>query len=493
MMPLEYEQHQIAEVDTISQPQRRSPLHLPSVSRVPALIIGVLGLATVLARTHALAATTSQNVRPTSAAADRLIIQRPRIDGISYSWTDEVLGESDIDEEEMDEFQGLQRSLGSEIVGESLQRKIDESRTAPDSFLDKYIEDASHIEKIAMSSMPQQLPTPAVKALSSSPRRKKLNNDFAKSRRVSPEEELDLARDVQVGVGLHKVKTDFELSNGRKITRGEWTELAGLKSTKELRRKVSQYRQSKQKLVESNIGLVHAVVRKQPKNRDVSYEELIQEGSLGLLRAAELFDPSRGLRFSTYATIWIKGTLSNSHLKETITLPQREKTKWNQIRQAHRELLEESGGREPTFAEIAQHTNLSAEQVAVISRRMGQAQKVLSLDYEYTTQSTSGDEASSGSTLQLDNSFMNDIDVAERTQFHADVVATLAKNLSPREARLMRLRYGLADGQTRSIQACADAMGLSKTRTQQLAKSCLTKLREASEVESLQEYLLTIA
>ena len=88
---------------------------------------------------------------------------------------------------------------------------------------------------------------------------------------------------------------------------------------------------------------------------------------------------------------------------------------------------------------------------------------------------------------------MFDVGLAERTQFQADVVAALAKNLDAREARLMRLRYGLADGQTRSIQECADAMGLSKTRVQQLAKSCLKKLREAEEAKSLQEYLLTIA
>eukprot|EP00547_Thalassionema_nitzschioides_P005860 CAMPEP_0194200396 /NCGR_PEP_ID=MMETSP0156-20130528/1018_1 /TAXON_ID=33649 /ORGANISM="Thalassionema nitzschioides, Strain L26-B" /LENGTH=491 /DNA_ID=CAMNT_0038925383 /DNA_START=49 /DNA_END=1520 /DNA_ORIENTATION=- len=491
-MPLDYEQHELAEVDSISRARRRAPLHLSSLIRAPVVIIGVLGLAIVLPSIHALASATSQKVRSTNLETENLIFQRPKINRVSYSWTDEVLGGGEIDEDDMNEFQGLQRSLGSEIVGEALQRQINESRKVPDSFLEKYLEDATQIEKVAMSSVPQQLPKPAVKALSSNHQRKKSDVNFAKSRRVSQEEELELARHVQTGVALHKVKTDFELSHGREIMRGEWTELAGLKSTKELRRKVSQYRQSKQKLVESNMGLVHAVVKHQPKNRDASYDELVQEGSLGLLRAAELFDPSRGLRFSTYATIWIKGTLSNSPIKDgTITLPQREKTKWNKIRQAHKELLEESGGREPTFAQIAEHTNLSAEEIAVVSRRMGQAQKVLSLDYEYNTQSRGGADSSSGFTLQLHESFMSDIDVAERTQIHADVVATLAKNLSPREARLMRLRYGLADGQTRSFQACADAMGLSKTRTQQLAKSCLIKLREASEAESLQEYLLT--
>ena len=84
-------------------------------------------------------------------------------------------------------------------------------------------------------------------------------------------------------------------------------------------------------------------------------------------------------------------------------------------------------------------------------------------------------------------------DLAERTQMKADVVAALARNLDSREARLMRLRYGFGDGQTRSLAQCAQAMGLSESRVQSLAKGCLKKLREAAESESLEEYLFTVA
>lgn len=405
----------------------------------------------------------------------------------SFSWTDEILGDMSDD---LDDFSALQNSLGSEVVPSELQRQIDQASLKPDLFLESYMEDASLIEKVAMSSIPQQLPKPALSALSA---KKKKNKTFAtRAARVTPEEELALARQIQQGVTLHNLKTEFEAKHGREINRQEWCDVAGLESAKDLRRQVLEYRQAKQQLVESNMGLVHAVVKNLNANGGVTYEEQIQEGSLGLLRAAELFDPNRGLRFSTYATIWIKGILGNSHLKEPITLPAREKTKWNRIRQAHESLASELG-REPTRDEVARRSDMSLEEVAVTTRRMTQAQQVLSLDYEYNNQSRSGAEVSRESSLQLDKAFMSDVDLAERTQFHADVVAALAKNLDAREARLMRLRYGLADGQTRSIQACADAMGLSKTRVQQLAKSCLKKLREASEAESLQEYLLTIA
>jgi RNA polymerase sigma factor (sigma-70 family) len=124
---------------------------------------------------------------------------------------------------------------------------------------------------------------------------------------------------------------------------------------------------------------------------------------------------------------------------------------------------------------------------------MSQVKQVLSLDYEYTMQSRSGGETGSLNILESDKAFMADADLAERTQMHADVVAAMARNLDAREARLMRLRYGLADGPPRTIRECAEAMGLSQTRVQNIAQKCLKKLREAAEAESLEEYLLTIA
>jgi RNA polymerase sigma factor (sigma-70 family) len=87
----------------------------------------------------------------------------------------------------------------------------------------------------------------------------------------------------------------------------------------------------------------------------------------------------------------------------------------------------------------------------------------------------------------------DDAELAERTGLQADLIAAMARNLDAREARLMRLRYGLSDGVSRSLQECADSMGLSYSRVHQLSKQCLKKLRQAAEAESLEEYLLTIA
>merc|ERR1712125_168936 len=127
--------------------------------------------------------------------------------------------------------------------------------------------------------------------------------------------------------------------------------------------------------------------------------------------------------------------------------------------------------------------------------KMTEMRQMMSLDYQYQSQKSSGtEEGYTGlNKLEGDKGFMEDADLAERSQMRADVVAALARNLDSREARLMRLRYGFGDGKTRSLKECAEAMGLSETRVQQLAKGCLNKLKKAAEAESLQEYLLTVA
>jgi len=421
---------------------------------------------------------------------------------------------------EVNSFQELQRSTGSEILDDQLQSQIDRASPTPNMFVENHITDASYLEKLAMSSVPEQLPQPAVDAFRNQqqPKQRRANNEnnndsieFSTSQRVTPEEEIELAKMIQRGVWLHKIKTDREADDGRSISRSEWAKLTDLESVTQLRREVAKYRRAKQLLVSANMGLVHTVVKKSyhdvRKRSGITYEELVQEGSLGLLRAAELFDPSRGIRFSTYATIWIKGTLSNSHaLDGAIKLPAREKTKWNKIVKAHQELVKEKGGggsesnpydetmSTVSVEEIAHRLDMKVEDVIMFQQKMKKVKSVLSLDYEYQQQTRSGNDNSKGQLMEMDKSMQADSELAERTQMQADVIAAMVKNLSPREARLMRLRYGLTtDGQTRTIQECADAMGVSQARASQLAKACLLKLRKAAEADSLEEYLLTIA
>lgn len=356
--------------------------------------------------------------------------------------------------------------------------------------------------------------------------------------RVNADEEIELAKMIQRGVWLHELKIEEETKRGRSINKNEWAELAHFDHPKQLRRDIAMYRRAKQLLVSANMGLVHAVVRKKypsvRQNSGITYEELIQEGSLGLIRAAELYQyQSRNIRFSTYATIWIKGSLSHSHILDgTIRLPSREKMKWSKILKAQRDILNETGGYcEETIVgdgnhtgnnknmdqlssqsdaaasvksmgvsvvEISKRLGMKTEDVIKIKQKMNSAKKVLSLEYEYNAQSRGGSNVgrSSGKSLimDMDKNLHAETDLAHLTQMKADVISSLVRNLSPREARLMRLRYGLTtDGRTRTIQECADAMGVSQQRASQLAKRCLEKLRDAAEADGLEEYLLTVA
>mmetsp|Transcript_26329 Transcript_26329/g.29572 ORF Transcript_26329/g.29572 Transcript_26329/m.29572 type:complete len:570 (+) Transcript_26329:127-1836(+) len=443
---------------------------------------------------------------------------------------------------EVDSFQELQRSMGSEVLDYELQKQIDSTNETPNSFLETHVTDASYLEKVAMSTVPEQLPQPAINAFrhrqqlkqqlkKQQPKKKKETKiikkniddrrrmhglEFAPShKRVNPEEEIELAKIIQRGVWLHKLKTDKEAEKGCSINKNEWADLANLDNATQLRREVATYRRAKQLLVSANMGLVHAVVKRQyhdvRKRTGSTYEELIQEGSLGLIRAAELFDPLRGVRFSTYATIWIKGLLNHSHLLDgSIILPAREKTKWNKIVKAQKDITNEKGDFNDdsdvfaasksvaSFQEIANRLDMKVEDVVKTQSKMSLAKNVLSLDYEYQTQRSGGNNSAGGKGQQLlmemDKNFQADSDIAERTQMQADIIASMVRNLTPREARLIRLRYGLTtDGQTRTVQECADAMGVSQASASNLAARCLKKLREAAEADSLQEYLLTIA
>eukprot|EP00814_Leptocylindrus_danicus_P007307 CAMPEP_0116006890 /NCGR_PEP_ID=MMETSP0321-20121206/1988_1 /TAXON_ID=163516 /ORGANISM="Leptocylindrus danicus var. danicus, Strain B650" /LENGTH=456 /DNA_ID=CAMNT_0003475511 /DNA_START=228 /DNA_END=1598 /DNA_ORIENTATION=- len=309
--------------------------------------------------------------------------------------------------------------------------------------------------------------------------------------RLSHEEELELAAIIQQGAKVNLVKAEMEKDLGRNISKSEWSKAVGLPSP-ELRRLVSNYRSAKSKLVMANMGLVHAVVkgnRFQGGLRNAaSYEELVQEGSLGLLRAAELFDPSRGLRFSTYATIWIKGVLGNTKVHELIVTPTRERTKVNKISAAANQLTELNEN--VTDEAIAEISGMTAEEVKDTRERVHKTRNLLSLDYTYTTSTGKGDARES--TLYGDRALVDDYNSVETVALQADILSALTRNLKPREVELIRYRYGFVDGTSYTLQECADKMGLSFSRAQQLSVSCLKKLRKAEEAESLQEYLLTI-
>lgn len=475
---------------------------------------------------------------------------------------DEFDDEEDDDDEDyhdliqdgLKNYHTLLQATGSEIVQGGLlmhqTRTGKHTKSSESQFIQQYDTSANEMELLAMNTITEQLPYPVLRSLerkqdrrpaatkelkrrtikNQSPDTYNENLNFEVNGRVSVEEEIYLAQMIQMGVKLQQVKQQLqEQADTTEISRTEWANAVQM-TPKQLRQTLLAIRKAKHQLVTANIGLVHSVVKQQfgtnAKAVGITTEELVQEGSIGLLRAAELYNPDRGVRFSTYAVTWIKGILLNSHVTELVRVPSREKTKYNKIKKAQSDLMKSSlGGTSATTSEkknrnlqrttnanieeLASMTGLTVKDVIETQRRMEHISNIYSLDYEQKMHSRSGSDTSTmESTLTKQTSTMyDDDDLMEQMQLQTDIIAAMASNLDAREARLMRLRYGLSsysdDVDTndtsamlsggRTLQECADAMGLSYSRVHQLNERCLKKLRQAAEAQSLEEYFLTIA
>ena len=493
-------------------------------------------------------------------------IRSPRFTDYDTSSNVNIYDEFDDEEDDDDEdyhdliqdglknYHTLLHATGSEIVqGELLMHQIrteKHTKSSESQFIQQYDTSANEMELLAMNTITEQLPYPVLRSLerkqdrrpaatkelkrrtikNQSPDTYNENLNFEVNGRVSVEEEIYLAQMIQMGVKLQQVKQQLqEQADTTEISRTEWANAVQM-TPKQLRQTLLAIRKAKHQLVTANIGLVHSVVKQQfgtnAKAVGITTEELVQEGSIGLLRAAELYNPDRGVRFSTYAVTWIKGILLNSHVTELVRVPSREKTKYNKIKKAQSDLMKSSlGGTSATTSEkknrnlqrttnanieeLASMTGLTVKDVIETQRRMEHISNIYSLDYEQKMHSRSGSDTSTmESTLTKQTSTMyDDDDLMEQMQLQTDIIAAMASNLDAREARLMRLRYGLSsysdDVDTndtsamlsggRTLQECADAMGLSYSRVHQLNERCLKKLRQAAEAQSLEEYFLTIA
>lgn len=309
------------------------------------------------------------------------------------------------------------------------------------------------------------------------------------TKRITPQEEIRLSRIIQEGAKLHKMKSEHEEKLGHEISHSEWATMAGI-SSNELQGHISNYLEAKSKLVMANMGLIHSVINNNPgynRKNGVPKDDLVQEGSLGLIRAAELFDPDLGFRFSTYATTWIKGILSNNKLDMNIVIPQREKNLSQKVEQLQKQFHNDHG-RFGTHEEIASLANVKVRDIERVLHKIPKVRNVASLDQKYNVLSSSGADQSE---MSLHEKVLIDNQEQEFRQMREDVMNCLDKNLNKMEARLMKLRYGLEDGKSRSINECAKVMGTSFSTARRIGLGCLEKLREAENSESLMEYLIT--
>lgn len=283
---------------------------------------------------------------------------------------------------------------------------------------------------------------------------------------------LSATEEIALAISMQKGKRAQErLQEGGDLS---FEEMSKLKSEE------ARGRASRRRLIEANLRLVVSVARKYA-GRGISLLDLIQEGNFGLLRAVDRFDYRKGHRFSTYATWWIRQAITRAIADQsrTIRLPVHMVEAVGRLTQvSHR--LQQRLGREPIADEIAAEMGISPDKVRQI---VGAAQQTVSLEMPIGEE----EDASLGDIIE-DRNTLAPAEAASQQLLKEEVINML-DGLTPRERRVIELRYGLEDGYNRTLAELGDELGVSRERVRQIEAEALTKLRGSQDTRRLKEYL----
>ena len=302
--------------------------------------------------------------------------------------------------------------------------------------------------------------------------------EIGRIRLLRAEEEIELARKIADLLELERIREAKEDSLDREINDAEWAQEVDME-LRPFRRRLYLGRRAKDKMVQSNLRLVVSIAKKY-MNRGLSFQDLIQEGSLGLIRAAEKFDHEKGYKFSTYATWWIRQAITRAIADQsrTIRLPVHLYETISRIKKTTK-ILSQEMGRKPTEEEIAERMEMTIEKLRFIAKS---AQLPISLE----TPIGKEEDSRLGDFIEADGETPED--QVSKSLLREDLESVL-DTLSPRERDVLRLRYGLDDGRMKTLEEIGQIFNVTRERIRQIEAKALRKLRHPNRNSILKEYI----
>jgi RNA polymerase nonessential primary-like sigma factor len=294
---------------------------------------------------------------------------------------------------------------------------------------------------------------------------------------LSHEQEITLGRQVQELMALEEMREELTMrSGGEEPSEAQLAEAAGL-APAQLKRRLQGGRRAKERMVAANLRLVVSVAKKYTK-RNMELLDLIQEGTIGLVRGVEKFDPTRGYKFSTYAYWWIRQGITRAIAEKsrTIRLPIHITETLNKLKKAQRELSQELG-RTPTVGELAVAAELPEEEVKDLLCR---ARQPVSLE----TKVGDGEDTELLDLLAGEGAGPDEMVAGECLRGD---LRELLEQLPELQERVLRLRYGMEGEEPMSLTGIARTLGLSRDKTRNLERRALEQIRSRSR--ELQAYL----